>query len=265
FLGKRLKAEDMEAKNYALRTLLAGNHMQPRKITVREKGQLRTFSPDEPKMLLENIQYATKVEGRNLKGIGYIKINNCLFDNNLIPAFDSVLNSLSNTKALILDLRETPSGGNTTVARAILGRFITKDQFYQKHELPAEERQYGVKRSWVEMASQRGKTYDKPLVVLVSHWTGSVGEGITIAFDGMQRATTMGTKMAGLRGAMYTYQMPYTKIRFSFPVEKLYHVNGTPRENYRPNVLVDLGKEKAGLEKDVVLEKALAYLSRKKK
>ncbi|WP_207435669.1 S41 family peptidase [Sabulibacter ruber] len=265
FLGKSLKTVDVEAKNYALRTLLAGNHVQPRKITVQENGKLRTFYPDAPQMLLEDIQYPSKVEARELNGIGYIKINNCLFDNSLIPAFDSVLNTLTNTKALVLDLRETPSGGNTTVARAILGRFITKDEYYQKHELTAEERQYGVKRSWVEIASPRGNVYRKPLAVLVGHWTGSVGEGITIAFDGMKRGTIIGSRLAGLSGAIYSYQLPNTRLGFSFPVEKLFHVNGSPRENYSPAMLVDLTKESAGPEKDVVLEKAITFLNGKKK
>ncbi|WP_125077617.1 S41 family peptidase [Rufibacter latericius] len=265
FLGKSLQNVDLEARNYALRMLLAGNHVQPRKITVREKGQLRTFQPDVPTMWLEDIKYPAKVEGRNLNGIGYIKINNYLGDNSLIQAFDSVLASLEQTSALILDLRETPSGGNTTVARAILGRFITKEQFYQKHELTAEERQYGVKRSWVEMVSPKGKIYRKPMAVLAGHWTGSVGEGIVIAFDGMKRATTIGTKMAGLNGAIYSYQMPNTRISFSFPVEKLFHLNGSPRETYTPNILIDFSKEKPEPRTDVVLERALAFLRQNKK
>ncbi len=62
-----------------------------------------------------------------------------MWNNNIISVFDSVLAKLKNTKALILDLRETPGGGNITVARSILGRFIFKEGFYQNHELSAEE------------------------------------------------------------------------------------------------------------------------------
>jgi C-terminal processing protease CtpA/Prc len=146
----------------------------------------------------------------------------------MIQQFDSALHTLMQTKALILDLRETPSGGNTTVARSIIGRFISKEGFYHKHVLTAEERMYGVKRSWIEIVSPRGKTYTKPLVILCNHWTGSVGEGITIGFHALKRATIIGTKMAGLNGAIYSYKLPNTGIGFSIPVEKLFHVNGTP-------------------------------------
>jgi C-terminal processing protease CtpA/Prc len=264
FLPKTLTKTDPEARNYALRAALAGNHIQPRKLTLKHKGQTTTYHPDQAGMLLENIQYPSLLTSSINNGIGYIKINNCLYNNQLIPAFDSAMAAMASTKALILDLRETPSGGNTTVARAILGWFINKDQFYQKHELTAEERAYGVKRSWIEIASPRaGKYYSKPLVVLGSHWTGSVGEGITIAFDGMKRATVIGTRLAGLNGAIYSYRMPNTQIGFSIPVEKLYHINGTPRELYQPTIEIDFTMISSSPGSDPVYEKALALLKSK--
>jgi carboxyl-terminal processing protease len=159
---------------------------------------------------------------------------------------------------MILDLRETPSGGNTTVARGIMGRFIEKEGFYQKHVLLTEEQRFGVRRSWMELVSTRGVVYKQPLVILVNHWTGSVGEGIAIGFDALKRARIVGTPMAGLNGAMYSYQMPHSKIGLSIPVEQLYHVNGTPREAFRPTLLVtSLG------DKDAILEAALTDLTRK--
>lgn len=268
FDANGFETNDIEAKNYALRLLLAGNHITPRKLTLRSNEEIIDFFPDDPGMLLENISYKTKVESDIIDdNIGYIRINNCLFDNELIPVFDSVMNSMKETKALILDLRETPSGGNTTVARAILGWFTDKDEFFQKHELTAEERQTGIKRSWMEIVSPReGKYYDKPLVVLADHWTGSVGEGIVIGFDALAKLnpgfkiTIMGTKLAGLNGAIYSYEMPNTKIRFSFPVEKLFHVNGTPRELFIPDNVIDLINLTSSPGEDVILNKALNLL-----
>jgi carboxyl-terminal processing protease len=258
FLGKSLERVTVEAKSYALRVLLAGAHNGTRKITIKGSSGLLNYYPDQPVRLLEEHRYNGDIESRSFDDIGYIKINDKLWDNNLITSFDSVLNSLMHTRALILDLRETPSGGNTTVARAILGRFITKEGFYQKHELTAEQRQFGVKRSWVEVVSPRNNSYTKPLLVLVNHWTGSVGEGIAIGFDALQRATVMGTKLAGLNGAIYSYTMPNTGIGFSFPVEKLFHVNGTPREDFIPKVLVKLSGINSN--EDIILNKALQLL-----
>ncbi|MEP6949586.1 MAG: S41 family peptidase [Ginsengibacter sp.] len=252
---------DAEAKSFALRLTLAGDHQSKRKITLKYKDKTEDFYPDEDSMMLENVIYKTMVESKRFGNIAYIKINNFLFDNEIISQFDSVLNQNLKSSALILDLRETPSGGNSSVARAILGRFIIKDEFYQKHELFAEEKETGIKRSWEEIVSPRGIAYTKPLIVLADHWTGSMGEGITIGFDGMKRATVIGTALARLNGATESFEMPNTKIKFHFPTERLYHINGLPRELFEPKIEVDVSKQKAGT--DWFLKKAFSYLEAK--
>ncbi|MDB5020287.1 MAG: peptidase [Pedobacter sp.] len=258
FLGH---TQNSASKSFALRLSLAGDHLSPRKLTLKKGSMIQEYYPDRVSTMLEHINYGEKIEHSVYGQTGYIKINNYLGDDAIIALFDGVLNGMMNTKSLIIDLRETPSGGNTTVARAILGRFISKEQFYQKHEYFAEEKETGVKRSWVEIVSPRGKTYTKPVVVLCDHWTGSVAEGITIAFDGMKRATIIGTTMAGLNGAVYSFTMPNTKIGFNIPTERLYHVNGQPRELYKPAIQVDMQKQKSSGTQDVILDAALQYLS----
>ncbi len=266
FLPQSLLQPDMEAKSFALRLLLAGNHIQTRKFTLKYKDQASDYFPDQSGMQLEHLSYTGKVETKMYGDIGYIRINNCLYDNDLVGAFDSAMLSMDKSKALILDLRETPSGGNTSVARAILGWFISKEQFYQKHEYYAEEKMFGVKRSWEEIVSPReGKYYDKPLVILVNHWTGSIAEGITVGFDGFKRRNTkiIGTAMARLNGAVYSYEMPETKIHFSFTAERLFHINGQPREQYVPQIVIDLMKTKTDPGTDLFIAAALKYLKGK--
>ncbi|HEY0058828.1 MAG TPA: S41 family peptidase [Flavisolibacter sp.] len=263
YLPASLKKEDDEARNYALRLLLAGKFIDDRKIRVRDGNAEKDFFPDRPAALLLEHRYEGSIESSILEGnIGYIRINNRLWDNDIIPLFDSVLKSLQHTKALVLDLRETPGGGNTTVARSIMGSFIRKEGFYQKHELTAEETAYGIKRSWVEIVSPRKWIYTKPLVILVNHWTGSVGEGITIGFDALRRARITGTEMARLNGAVYSFRMPHTNIGFTFPGEKLFHVNGTPREEFQPSLTINLEKQKPGT--DFILQQALNGLRNRK-
>jgi len=257
FLGH---VKNSASKSFALRLSLAGDHVTPRKLTLKKDGIIRDYYPDRDSMMLENIGYDQKVQGMTYGEIGYIRINNYLGDNAIITDFDRVLKNLMQTKSLIIDLRETPSGGNTTVARAILGRFIDKEEPYQKHEYYAEEKETGIKRNWVEIVSPRGQHYNKPMVILCDHWTGSVSEGMTIAFDGMKRAKVIGTPMAGLNGAVYSFEMPNTKIGFSFPAERLYHVNGLPRELYKPAIEVNMEKQKPAVGEDVILNAALIYL-----
>lgn len=255
FLPRSLKKADPKARDYALRVALAGNHESQRKITVKVNGLTKDYFPDQPDNFLENPATLPLLDWKQYpQQTGYIKINNSLGNNDLIPVFDQALDSLLKCSALILDLRETPGGGNTTVARAILSRFISKEDFYQWHIYPAEEKQYGIRRSWKELVSPRGKKYKGKLIVLVNHWTGSVGEGIAIGFHGLKRGLIAGAGMAGLNGANYSYTLPHSRIGFSFPAEQLLHINGTPREQFIPAMLPGSGTATGD---DLVLQHAL--------
>jgi len=83
----------------------------------------------------------------------------------------------------------------------------------------------------------RKNIYKGNVYVAVSRWTGSMGEGIAIGFDALKRAKIIGTQMAGLLGAIDKFTLPFTNISFQIPTERVYHINGTPREQYKPTVL----------------------------
>jgi carboxyl-terminal processing protease len=135
---------------------------------------------------------------------------------------------------VILDLTGTPSGGNTTVARAVLGWFVGKPTFYQVHNLPAEERKTGIARQWVEQVLPRaGKRHRGPVTVRVGRWTGSMGEGLAIGFAAIG-ARVEGERMAGLLGAIYDYRLEHSGKVIKFPTERLSAVDGTPREKFVP-------------------------------
>lgn len=107
--------------------------------------------------------------------------------------------------------------------------------------MPSEERDTGIRRSWLELVSPRGQfVYQRPVAVLVGHWTGSMGEGLAIGFDATGAGTVVGTAMAGLVGATDHIVLPRTRIGLNLPTERLYHVNGTPREAFQPKVFVDV-------------------------
>lgn len=230
FYPKYTSAYNASMHSYAINMLLAGTHDKQREITILDNSIEKTYYPDQ--YSINNIMH-NNVEYQILEGnIGYIKINNALGDNDVIKEFDSILDKLINTKSLILDLTETPGGGNTTVARGIMGRFVTKELPYQKHVF--DEKQFGTTRSWVEYVTPRKQAYKNKMVVMVGHWTGSMGEGMAIGFDAMNRSKIVGTKMAGLLGAVHSFNVKNTNIGYQIPAERLYHVNDTPRENFVP-------------------------------
>ena len=232
FLPRYTNAHNSTMIQYAISMLFAGTHNKPRIITVMENGKVKNYYPDSvrrvnPSELLEYKLLDPKT--------GYIKIINSLGDNNLIGEFDKAVDSLIHAKTLVIDLSETPGGGNTTVARAIMGRFIKRKLPYQQHEY--DELPFDTRRHWVEYVLPRKTPFTGKLYIIVGHWTGSMGEGIAIGFDGMKRGTVIGTRMAGLIGAISNFRLSETGIGFQFPVERLYHINGMPRENYIPAIL----------------------------
>lgn len=242
-IGKCILTIDTEVENYALRQLLAGTYLESRVLVVKEREKISTINLDQANgNLTDNFHYKSLLDFKTLNNnIGYIKFNNSLGQTEVIQLFDTALSHLKYTNALIIDLRETPSGGNSIVARGIMSRFTSVDLPYQKHILPNEEKKFNIKRSWLEIVSPRGEfTYNKQVIVLVNHWTGSMGEGITIGLDAIGKATIVGTRMAGLNGAIDGFETSQAKIPYGFPIEQLYHINGTAREAFIPNHLIDL-------------------------
>ena len=267
--GQCLRRPDPAADNWALRTLLAGRHNEVRQFVVQDgtqppitvtlddtKAERKGGAEDNAALLSE------KTLPQNPR-IGYIRFNNSLGQTSIIKQFDAALDKLKNTQGLIIDLRDTPSGGNSTVARGVLGRFITQDMFYQTHDSPAEVRAYGVQQKWVDIVSPRGPfCYSHPVAVLVDHWTGSIGEGMAIGLDGMKRGLVVGTHMAGLNGAVESITLLSTGIGVNFPTERLFHINGTPREDFVPPIEVNLMGHDAP-EHDAILETGLKVLEKK--
>ncbi|WP_439129977.1 S41 family peptidase [Polaribacter sp.] len=221
-------------KEYFANLIFAGRHNEPRNITVRQNGKLKTVSLEKATPIKKS---GNLLDSKILKNnIGYIKINNSLGNNNVIKHFPKVVDQLQSTKAIIIDLRDTHSGGNTDVAKAIMGKFIQKEMPYQIHERVGLEREFGIKRKYIEILSPLKNPYVKPVYVLVSRWTGSVGEAIGQGFSNISTATVVGTKMAQLLGAINCRTLPNSRLRYCYPFEKLYNTNEVPREDFIPQI-----------------------------
>ena len=222
-----------ERDSYAARVLAAGKRHRERRLTVQ-----RGAAP--PRQLALSNLYFTQLMDRpvlQFAEVGpnlVITFNDSLGYDATISAFDSAMARARPGQRIVIDLTDTPSGGNTTIARAILGWFVTRPTFYQMHSLPAEERQSGIARQWVEQVLPRaGKHHRGPVTVRVGRWTGSMGEGLAIGFDALG-ARVEGSRMAGLLGAIYDHKLDKSGQAIKFPTERLSHVDGTPREKFVP-------------------------------
>ncbi|HZH30029.1 MAG TPA: S41 family peptidase [Pyrinomonadaceae bacterium] len=254
-LGVALKKVASDARSWALRALLAGTRETRRIVEARTaRGRKTTFRLDLPgHTIVDNYQSDKRVEWEILPGgLGYIKIND-LGSGETVSEFDAALEQVRKTRALILDLRATQSGGNTSVAEPIMGRLIERRMPYQKGVPVRGER-------WTREVSPRGVwTYKAPVALLVGRWTASMGEGVAIGLDAMRRATVVGTRMAGLNGAVFNLQLPHTGIQLNYAAEKLFHLDGTPREDFVPPVSVKLP---ASGQDDAILAAGIGTLRR---
>lgn len=235
FLPKSFSNYDDRVYEFAANTLIAGKHNIERIITVSIDGKEESiplpYSTTEDYYSDDELLTYKTLENN----IGFIRINNSLWNNKLISAFDDALDSLSNTSSLILDLRETPSGGNNTIAKAIMGKFIQEEAPYQRYRYVYDEKETGIEQYWVEQVMPRESPYTKPMVLLVGRWTGSMGEGITIGFDSFENIEIVGTELADLLGVVWGYTLDNTNIGFQIPGVRLYHMNKSPREDFVPS------------------------------
>lgn len=232
FWSKVGLAPQSERAAFAARVLAAGRRDRPRNLMIESADgvQRRLALPN----LYTTQRDRTPVRSRQAADTLEIRLNDALGDQATIAAFDDAMATARPGQTVVLDLTETPSGGNTVVARAIMGWFVDTPAAYQIHSLPAEARETGIERRWIEQVLPRpGKHHDGPVIVRVGRWTGSMGEGLAIGLHA-QGARVVGRPMAGLLGAIYDLRLPNSGLVIKIPVERLYAVDGTPREQFRP-------------------------------
>ncbi|WP_158085528.1 S41 family peptidase [Henriciella aquimarina] len=185
--------------------------------------------------------------------LGYIRFEDSLGEAETVKAFDAALERLRGVDGWIIDLRNTPGGGNTDVAEPVLARFIRGVKAYQR----IGPRWEGEK---VRRVASRGPwRIRKPVAVLAGRWTGSMGEGMAVGFDGLKRARVFGAPMAGLAGGVEGYDLP-SGLTLRLPAYNLLHLDGTDRDDWRPPyaVLADNGDGP-----DLALEAAKDWLERR--
>lgn len=233
---KCLVAPDREADAWAINVAVAGRRARPRVITVRAKSG----APRSVTLPLKQKPDAAPVESRRLEhGLGYIAIRT-FADMRAVDAFEKALQELRDTRGLIIDVRGN-GGGDTAVARPVMGRFITTTMPYATMR---RREASGPSAPWTESVEPRGPfTYINPVVVLVDHWSASMAEGFPMGMRSIARASIVGTPMMGLGAAVYTIRLDRTGVQAQYSGEPVYDVGGNPRWTLRPDVAVAGGAD----------------------
>ncbi len=246
----RTSAEDVspERMAWALNAAGAGFRDQPRRLVLIRDGERITVELGEPAPPPSE----ALVSGHMIGDVGYIRFNDSLGHADAVAAFDAAVERMRAAKGWIIDVRDTPSGGSTDVAEPIMGRFVTAAAGYQLTQplrAPASVRQIEPRGPW---------TLSGPLAVLAGRWTGSMGEGMAIGFDGMARGSVVGGPMAGLAGGVDVFTLPATDTDLRLPAYGLAHVDGTPRQRWAPKERV---QPDSGGSDDPALARALQLVS----
>ena len=234
--GETLSTPTSAQRDYGLTLAVNGKRGSARTLRVRgEDGDARSIE------LASTLQYARSLSDRDLvtlefvgedNDIAHITVLNSLGNNDTITAFDAVMEKAADARAVILDMRETPSGGNTEVARSIIGHFAPEVAPYQMHIVPVYEREFTVPRQFVEYVYPRAPQYTGPVFLLHGKWTGSMGEGIVIGMDAATQAVSIGSDMGDLLGGLWNRDLRLSDARVDLGGEALFHVDGTPREDF---------------------------------
>ena len=156
-------------------------------------------------------------------------------------------------------MRTCACAGQYIRMRSIMGHFVVEPKPYQMHRIPAFEREFTVPRQFVEYVMPRAPQFLGPVFVLHGKWTGSMGEGIVIGMDAASDAVTIGSDMGDLLGGLWNYDLEVSNARLDLGGEALFHVDGTPREDYVAQHAI-MPASTAGDGTDPAIGKALQLL-----
>ncbi len=244
-----LRSPDPAADEWALLSALSGRHDRARVLRLRDSsGKAKTLTLPRDK---KGGTPPPDLSFSEVGGVPYIAIRS-FADARVVREFDQALAAVRSAPALIIDVRNN-GGGDTAVMRPIAGRFLATRSLYA---WMARRAGAHLGSRWPEYIDPRGPwRYGGKVVILVDRWSESVAEGFAMAMHEARGATVVGTQMAGLGAAVIKDRLPQNDVEAQISAEPVYEVNGKPRSDFKPDVLVDLA---TASEADPILKSGLA-------
>ncbi|OXA95597.1 S41 family peptidase [Flavobacterium hercynium] len=205
--------------------------------------------------------------------IGYIRISRCfgnpesLFDDKkekediklMLTLFDSILNSFSDTKGIIIDIRSNGGGhgGDDLASRFALKKIITHYKAirqkggYENFTTPEP----------IYITPNNGVQYLKPIVILTNDRTASSAEDFTISLYQQQNVTTIGTNTSGMLSDMFGGDLS-NNVSFTLSNQRYYSTENKLLEDIGVPVKIEVKNTEKDIDnkKDPVIIKALETL-----
>ena len=197
--------------------------------------------------------------------IGYVKITD--FDLNTDDEFISALESLKDTKKLIIDLRDNP-GGYMDVAINAIDLFLNEGNIVTAKYKSEETRYEASNKNKTPLSEEFLLT--TPMCILVNGDSASASEIFAAALKDHERATIVGTKTYGKGSIQSTYDLG-NNTGLKLTIGHFYSPKGTKidKNGVSPDIEVELPHELNDLpisaiprEKDVQLKSAIEFLKK---
>lgn len=123
--------------------------------------------------------------------IGYLRLSEINISRKSLAVLYAAMNAVTNTRALVIDLRNNGGGGSDT--GAVLESFFLPE----KTPLITFISRTGEQSTDSTVSWLREKRYDRPVFILISNKTASAAEAFTFSMKRTGRATVIGQPSAG--------------------------------------------------------------------
>ena len=220
-------------------------------------------------------------------GVAYMALND-FSRAEVVDEFRARLPDLAAAEGIIIDLRKN-GGGNSNNSSAIVGHFTSVPfkgaswrtpihdgvfrawgQASEKYDFLEEYRDYYFGRVYRSVKAEvhqpsDGLKLQAPTIVLIGRATASAAEDFLIMADGIDHIATMGEPTHGSTGQPLSLDLPGGgSARIS--AKRDYYPDGREfiGRGIQPDILVRPNVEDVRAGRDVVLERALEHLARKK-
>ena len=258
YFQQEFKGIEKEFWQTVNKTLLTNNFTEPKGIGLAFRD--------------ENLYYVS----HNTE-VGYIRITRCfanpksIFDDKIEKAdtklmlnlFDSLLTSLSNKKALIIDLRSNGGGhGGIELAR----RFVKEKTLTHYKAI----RRKGGYENFTTLepnyiAPNKGVQFLKPVAILTNDKTASSAEDFTISLYKQANITTIGTNTSGMLSDMFGTDLS-NKISFTLSNQCYYSTDKKILEDIGVPVKIEVINSKLDITNgiDPIIVKTMKTLNDQK-
>ncbi|MDP2883982.1 MAG: S41 family peptidase [Ignavibacteria bacterium] len=251
--------QDLGSRTYTY-SLLAGNSRS--NLTLELRDGRAAFTKTLSRSGYTDVKRPPDFEYRHLDhNIAYLALNSFQRDT-IVTLFKTRFEEILKADGLIIDLR-TNGGGSGNIGFDILAHLTNHPFQFSKNAERAEPDNLSWKRyapgTW---NPAEGKTFSKPVVVLISSLTFSAAEDFVVAFDAMKRGKLIGESTGGSTGEPFQFKLPgglsgrVCMKRVTYPDGKEFVGVGI-----QPHIVVTAKVADIREGRDPVLEKAIEYLS----